>query len=230
LQSSEPRSNGAGRPSLLTPAQQAEADRNRILTKLEHGRADVGSPAHGRQRMLAWGGAGAVALLLAGGAVFGLSGDKPPATGVATPRLAAASVVPPVAVAAPVAPLPQPDVATILDVPSPGVAAAKPAPGSLLEALEPETASTGGKAQKSPERTAPVVRKPKPPAPRKVVPRAETDSDVALLAALVAHTQAERRAREEQDSCRHLKGRKAKECRAAACEAAPDAAQACPKR
>lgn len=227
MQSSEPRSSGAGRPSLLTPAQQAEADRNRILTKLEHGRADVGTPTHGRQRMLAWGGAGALALLLAGGAVFGLSGDKPAAAGVAAPRLAQASVVPPVPVAVPV---PPPAAATILDVPSPGVVAAKPAPGSLLEALEPETAGTSGKAAKSPERAAPVVRKPKPAAPRKVVPRGETDSDVALLAALVAHTQAERRAREEQDGCKHLKGHKAKECRAAACEAAPETAQACPKR
>ena len=59
----------AGRPSLLTPAQQAEAERNRILTTLESGRGAGKSAGQRERRRPSWlvVGLGALALLVAAG-------------------------------------------------------------------------------------------------------------------------------------------------------------------
>jgi hypothetical protein len=108
LQSSEEHRPRSGKPSLLTPAQQAEADRNRILTKLEHGRADHGAGSGPRNRILAWGGAGVAAVALLAGGGFWLSSERSadlprqPANIVApVPMAAPASVSVPAADAAP---------------------------------------------------------------------------------------------------------------------------------
>lgn len=235
LQSSEERRTGAARPSLLTPAQQAEADRNRILTKLEHGNAQPPTPAHPRGKALAWGASGVAALALLGGAAFWMGGEP------ATPAVvAAASVAPPAARAAAPASVPA---ATIQDEPAPLVlaspapkaeAAAKPGADDLRDALEEGTGDKKPPASKpvdSPVKkpVKPMVKAEAKPAvkpPVKAAPRKSTehDSDLALLSALVAHTQASRarddglRAlRKELKACTRLKGSKARDCREEAC-------------
>jgi hypothetical protein len=234
LQSSEERSKGSSRPSLLTPAQQAEADRNRILTKLEHGNANP--PAATRSRApIAWGAAGALALALVGGGAYWMGSDQP-----AAPTAVAAASVPPVPVrtAAPATPSIEPAAAIheepaplVLAGPAPTVeTAAKPGPDDLRSALEEGT--TVKKAPAPKPAASPVKKPPKPvakpekkpvakAAPRKAAP---PDSDLTLLSALVAHTQARRapddglRAlRKELKACTRLKGTKARDCREEAC-------------
>jgi hypothetical protein len=238
LQSSEERSKGSSRPSLLTPAQQAEADRNRILTKLEHGNANP--PAATRSRApIAWGAAGVLALALVGGGAYWMGGGQT----AAPTAVAAASVLPgPVRTAAPATPPIEPPAApaaAIRDEPPPLViaspapvveTAAKPGPDDLRSALEEGT--TVKKAPAPKLAASPVKKPPKPvakpekksvakAAPRKAAP---PDSDLTLLSALVAHTQARRapddglRAlRKELKACTRLKGTKARDCREEAC-------------
>lgn len=247
MQSSEESSKRAARPSLLTPAQQAEADRNRILTKLEHGKTQPPARTRRPRRPLAWGAAGLLALAVSGGAAFWATGDQPEA---APAPLAAAAVMP----ASPVTPEPVP-AATIHDEP----AGAKPAHDDLRSALEEGTvgaktpepklakalpddlrsALEEGTAVKKAPPAKPTVASPKAapkpavkpaakpapkPAPRKTPARDAPDSDVALLSALVAHTQASRgnnegsRAlRNELKACKRLTGAKARDCREEAC-------------
>lgn len=254
MQSSEEPRKGAGRPSLLTPAQQAEADRNRILTKLEHGKTEVPAASRKRGRAMVWGATGALALALAGGAAFNMSGDEPRAPQSAPVELAAASVAPAraaVPVAAPaevVVPA-----ATIRDEPVPPIdSAAKPAPDDLRKALEEGTAGkqaamaksgkparddlrdaleegTAVKKAPAPKPAARVVKTPakpalKPaPAARKAPAPTSHDSDVALLSALVAHSQparaseSNRALKRELAQCRRLSGSKARDCREEAC-------------
>lgn len=249
MQSSEEPRKGAGRPSLLTPAQQAEADRNRILTKLEHGKTEVPASSRKRGRAVLWGATGALALALAGGAAFNMGGEEPRAAQSAPVVLAAASVAParaanpaPAEVAVPAA--------TIHDEPLP--AAAKPAPDDLRKALEEGTASkqaavaksekparddlrdaleegTAVKKAPAPKPAVRVVKAPaKPalksaPAARKAPAPTSHDSDVALLSALVAHSQparvseSNRALKRELAQCRRMTGRKARDCREEAC-------------
>lgn len=249
MQSSEEPRKGAGRPSLLTPAQQAEADRNRILTKLEHGKTEVPASSRKRGRAVLWGATGALALALAGGAAFNMGGDEPHAAQSAPVVLAAASVAParatnsaPAEVAVPAA--------TIHDEPVP--AAAKPAPDDLRKALEEGTAGkqaavaksekparddlrdaleegTAVKKAPAPKPAVRVVKAPaKPalksaPAARKAPAPTSHDSDVALLSALVAHSQparvseSNRALKRELAQCRRMTGRKARDCREEAC-------------
>jgi hypothetical protein len=247
LQSSEESSKRSARPSLLTPAQQAEADRNRILTKLEHGKAQPPAAASKPRRPLAWGAAGLLALAAIGGGAFWTAGDQPEAA----PTVLAAAPVAPVRTAEP-EPVPA---AAIHDEPAPAkpahddlrsaleegaVAAKKPEstlakamPDDLRSALEEGTAIKKTPAPKpaaASTRAAvkPVARpatKPAPKAPvRKTPAHAAPDSDVALLAALVAHTQASRgntegsrTLRNELKACRRLSGAKARDCREEAC-------------
>lgn len=233
MQSSELRSKGAGRPSLLTPAQQAEADRNRILTKLEHGKANPGFGARGRGRGLVWGGAGVLALVLAGGAWYGLSGDGA-SVPVAPPRLAANNV-PPARPAVLPDPPPVPAAAAIQDEPP---AVVSPMTGSVVASSS--ATSQSGQApvetvkKHAPARTAEkpvrVAAKAKPTAPRRAEARAETDADVAILSALVAQTHASHGLQHELDECSHLKGSQARECRADACAGHEDTVSACRKR
>lgn len=233
MQSSELRSKGAGRPSLLTPAQQAEADRNRILTKLEHGKANPGFGARGRGRGLIWGGAGVLALVLAGGAWFGLSGDGASPT-VAPPRLAANNL-PPARPAVLPEPPPAPAAAAIQDEPpatdspmngsgdasSSAIARSKPAP---VDSVKKHASA------KPAEKPVRVAVKAKPAGSRKAEAHAETDADVAILTALVAQTHASHGLQHELDECNQLKGSKARECRADACAGHEDSVSACRKR
>ena len=267
MQSSEESSKRSARPSLLTPAQQAEADRNRILTKLEHGKTAPRAPARRPRRPLAWGAAGLLVLAVLGGAAFWMADDQPDAA----PTVLAAAVAP----ARAVEPEPAP-AAAIHDEPlaaTPGngataaATAAKPAPDDLRSALEegatviklpaakpakadpddlrsaleegsavkerpvPRTTASNPKVVVKPaakpvaKTAAKPAAKPAPKAaPRKEPARAKPDSDVALLSALVAHSQAtrgnsegSRALREELKACKRLKGSKARDCREEAC-------------
>ncbi|MGV8866487.1 MAG: hypothetical protein ACOH2S_06165 [Janthinobacterium svalbardensis] len=186
----------------MTPAQQAEADRSRILNHLEGGRRPAPVPHEGRRasRWPVWGGmlAGAL-LLLATGAWLG---QRETAV-VAEPVLASTAPVPetpPVATAPVTAAasiheeepeaLPRQSLSEMLgaDLPAPAPAPVS-GPRDLLS-----------KALESPQKSAPKpARAPqkKPPAkPLKPVDSAkpaatpEQENDVALLAALVSHAQA----------------------------------------
>lgn len=252
MQSSEEPRKGAGRPSLLTPAQQAEADRNRILTKLEHGKTEVPASSRKRGRAVLWGATGALALALAGGAAFNMGGDEPHAAQSAPVVLAAASVAPARAVNPAPAEVAVP-AATIHDEPLPASnTAAKPAPDDLRKALEEGTAGkqaavaksekparddlrdaleegTAVKKAPAPKPAVRVVKAPaKPalksaPAVRKAPAPTSHDSDVALLSALVAHSQparvseSNRALKRELAQCRRMTGRKARDCREEAC-------------
>ncbi|MEV4777927.1 hypothetical protein [Burkholderia sp. LMU1-1-1.1] len=212
------------RPSLLTPAQQEEADRNRILSTLESG-SGAGKPAAKRGRgRLAWVGLG-VALL---GVVVGIgayvtrenahnevmtsvaaaSKDLPPAPAAATPAVPAevsadevlASAAPAAVInddrAAQQAPVKQESLSEMLN--AGGEPAAKPGHDVLSKALETPSAGAPAPAKSA----AKPVPKPKPKPAAKEVKKApsepattpEQESDIALLSALVAHAQAADRA------------------------------------
>lgn len=247
MPSSEERRTGARMPSLLTPAQQAEADRNRILTKLEHGKADPPA-ARPRSRKLAWGAGGAAALALIGGAAFWNGGTAPVAPHAA-PMIAAANVAP-ARVEPPAVKPAEPEVsaAAILDEPAPAAvaspapkvdAAAKTAPDDLRRALEEGTEKkhTPHKAVAKADAPKPLAKassKLAPAAPRKAPAKTTPDSDVALLSALVAHTQASRGAsdatpalKKELKACSRLKGSKARDCREEACLGFENSVAAC---
>ncbi|CDG83173.1 hypothetical protein [Janthinobacterium agaricidamnosum] len=203
MQSNDENPRAAGRPSLLTPAQQAEADRHRILNHLEHPSGAEAGSRRQRGKVLWGGGLGLGALLIAAGAWFSAGdGDieRQQADGAAI-RLAVA------------APAAKPDVpestaaATIHDEdPLAGLqggdAPAEKQP-SLKDMLNAQPASQPqsendvlGKAlaQAAPKQAATAKSAPKlvkaatkPKPPPQV--EAEPDNDVTLLAALVAHAQ-----------------------------------------
>lgn len=193
------------RPSLLTPAQQAEADRNRILSHLDGGRRPAPVPQQGRRgsRWLVWTGmlAGAM-LLLATGAWLG---QREPAA-QDEPVLASTAPTPPApAVAAATAAAsireeeqPAPPQQSLSDMLGADLPVPVPAPGPVRSARD-----VLSKALETPQKSAPrparapqpapqkkPAAKPVPPAPAKPAVTPEQESDVALLAALVSHGQA----------------------------------------
>lgn len=241
------------RPSLLTQAQQAEADRNRILTTLEGG--NTGSPVRARRGSLALrGGMGAVAallLLLAAGVWLGQRGER------AGDDAAPAAPLPlPAATAAPAAVAP-PAVASIHDEAPSGAVAPQQSLSEMLDAGATATAATAaaGNARAAhpddvlskaletpsppPAAVKPAVKAPRPAAkkppvkgPAATPARRAEDSDVALLSALLAHTQAapvpKKTAsglRTQLQQCATLKRDAAVACRARACQGHADNAQ-----
>jgi hypothetical protein len=204
---------------LLTPAQQEEADRNRILSTLESG-SSAGKPAAKRGRArLAWAGLGVALLGMAVGigtyvtrenaqsevmtSVAAASKDLPPtpAPSAAAPAEVSADEV--LASAAPAAvinddpaarqaPVKQESLSEMLN--AGGAPAAKPGHDELSKALETPSAGAPAPAKSA----AKPVPKPKPKPAVKEVKKApsepattpEQESDIALLSALVAHAQA----------------------------------------
>ncbi|MET3132984.1 hypothetical protein AAKU55_003266 [Oxalobacteraceae bacterium GrIS 1.11] len=227
------------RPSLLSAAQQAEADRSRILTNLE-GTVAAGKPARARgSRKILWSGVGMVALAMMVGAGVWLNddGDQDP---VETPRAHRAPST--ATTGAPITDAHVADAhaaATIHDevVTEPRqtlremlTGGPKPAPktgGDILsKALEGAPQEAGAK----PESSAHVAARAAQPAARDKVahPKAsqavlETDSDVTLLAALVAHAQANFGGKKAVGTaaqlleCKKMSGAEAELCRARAC-------------
>lgn len=204
------------RPSLLTAAQQAEADRHRILTRLEGGRtAHPALAARGRGRAVRYGAMAATALLLlaAGGWLGQRTTDEqvasaaapdlpveaaPPVAARTAPATAPASAPAPALIRdeAPAAdPAPRQSLSEMLvagAAPPPG--ADRPAAGVLSKALERPSPP----AKTSPARTPPRQLARAAPAPAKksaakpAAPAANhaEDRDLALLTALLAHAQA----------------------------------------
>jgi hypothetical protein len=86
LQCPDDNRRSAGRPSLLTPTQQADAERNRILSNLEGGKIAV-KPAP-KRGLLLWAGIGLGALALIGAAVAWVADGE--AGDAATPGVVAA--------------------------------------------------------------------------------------------------------------------------------------------
>lgn len=200
MQSNDDSRRPSTRPSLLTPAQQAEADRSRILNHLEGGRRPAPVPHEGGRigRWTVWGGmlAGAL-LLLATGAWLG----QRETAAQAEPALASTAPAPetPAVASAPVTAaasireeeqqaLPQQSLSEMLDAGMPApVPAPVPSPRDVLS-----------KALETPQKSAPKAAPPKKPtakplnpaAPAKPATTPEQENDVALLAALVSHAQA----------------------------------------
>ncbi|WP_156894887.1 hypothetical protein [Janthinobacterium sp. 1_2014MBL_MicDiv] len=192
----------SARPSLLTPAQQAEADRNRILTTLQGGKggAVAGGATGGRLAVRYGAGAAAALLLLAAGVWLGQRGADAQAPVVAALPAAAATVpdAPPAVarihdeVPAAIDPAPRQSLNDMLTA-APARSAATPAGDVLSKALETPSAPAARPA-KTPARSVPKASHPpakKPAAKAETAPAAsrEEESDIALLAALVAHAQ-----------------------------------------
>jgi hypothetical protein len=200
------------RPSLLTPAQQADASRNGISLNLRSGSAAAKPPPRPSRRLLGWGGLtlGVLAMLAGGGAWYSQSrsGDQPltnvasaaPTSNSKTVNLAdvpAAEVL----AAAPAAAINDEVPASPKGMPG---ADAEPAPKagadvlskaletpSLAAAAKPVDApANGGHLAPEPELKK-TPAKPQPQPQRRAKPKStKPDSDVTLLAALMAHAQA----------------------------------------
>lgn len=227
------------RPSLLTPAQQAEADRSRILNHLEGGRRPAPVPHEGRRaiRWPVWGGmlVGAM-LLLATGAWLG----QRETAAVAEPVLASTAPAPetpgvanaPVTAAASIREeeqqaLPLQSLSEMLDADLPVPARVPAARDVLSKALESPQKSAP-KPARAPQKKPPA--KPlKPADPAKPAATPEQDNDVALLAALVSHAQAGMPPKKASSSlqaqlqqCSKLKPAAADSCRQRTCAGRTD--------
>ncbi|WP_161911724.1 hypothetical protein [Janthinobacterium sp. Ant5-2-1] len=238
------------RPSLLTQAQQAEADRNRILTTLEGG--NTGSSARSRRGRLSlragMGAAAALLLLVAAGVWLGQRGERAgDDDGLAAPfslPIASAVEAPPAAASihdeAPSgAAVPQQSLSDMLDAGAAATAATAAArnasaahPGDVLsKALE--TPSPPAAAVKQTARAArPAAKKTPAKVPTATPARRAEDSDIALLSALLAHAQAapapKKTAaglRAQLRQCAALKRDAAVACHARACQGHGDNAQ-----
>ena len=227
------------RPSLLTPAQQAEADRSRILNHLEGGRWPAPVPHEGRRasRWPVWGSmlAGAM-LLLAAGAWLGqretAAVAEPVVTSTAPAPETPAVATAPITMAASIREeeqqaLPQQSLSEMLgaDLPAP---APVPTPRDVLsKALESPQKSAPRPAHAPQKR--PPAKPLKPADPAKPAATPEQDNDVALLAALVSHAQvgmppkkAPSSLQAQLQQCSILKPAAAESCRQRTCAGRTD--------
>lgn len=213
MQHSDERPQSSGRPSLLSTEQQAEADRHRILGGLDgKPKGSTAGAAKSRRGKLNWLAAGATVLALGTGSALWLSAEGEKEIVLAGTAPLPSAPAPAAALAAePVKLTPEPEevssAAILEDAP---VVASAPADDELSKMLEPKAdapaparvavtaapkkhVALAKVAAKPHAPTAmamnvePVLRK-KPPAHSKAV--APEDADVALLAALVAHSKA----------------------------------------
>ncbi len=212
----EDRRTGSTRPSLLSTEQPANTEQSSILGNLDSKSGKMSKPKQpARAGKARWAiGAVALAALGAGAAVWsGYDAGAPPAVvaaPVAAPKAPAPPAVPVVTPAPPVEP--EVSTAAILDEPPKdaekplaelfsAAPAPKPAPDELAKVLEKPERSAPKKdkhalrvakakaepvkvARKDKPKTVAAAPKKKPAREVKPVP---VDSDVALLAALVAH-------------------------------------------
>jgi hypothetical protein len=225
-----------GRPSLLSPDEQAVPEQKGILSSLDGMHAPTRAvQARPRSRALAWG-CGAVGAIVVGGAVFLLGGGEQRAPAVAVAAVAdvpRAAPVTPVALPAPAAPAP----AVLRDEPAaPDVPMANPL-AEMAAPPAPERRKTHvAKAEKAERKDAHAKaahRKAHETAQEKrAKPRAERepDSDVVLLAALMSHIDpASRKATPAQqlEACRRYNAAGEEQCRARVCEKAGRKEAAC---
>lgn len=214
MQRDDERPPSTGRPSLLSQQPPAGADRNSILNDMEKKPARAAAAPTAKPRNKAVLGAvvaGALALAV-GGAVW-MSGESEP-----EPALAHVAPAAPITPAPAVAPVAEPATATIVEetaAVSPAAdntrslkdmlndtpAVPKPPRDELAEALarphaaakpKPKLAQAAEskKADKPQAKPVKLAQKAEPAAKVKAKAAAAPDSDVALLAALMAHVQA----------------------------------------
>ena len=234
MQHQDDRPVRGGRPSLLSPDEQAAPERQGILSSLD-GMPAPARAAQGprpRSRALAWS-AAAVGAIVVGGAVFVLGGGEPRAPAVAVAAVAdvpRAAPLTPVFMPAPAAPAP----AVLRDEPS---APEAPMANPLAEMAAPPAPERhkahAAKADKKEVHAKAAHRKTHETAQEKrTKPRAERepDSDVVLLAALMSHMEpANRKATPAQqlDACRRYNAAGEAQCRARVCEKAGRKEAAC---
>lgn len=186
------------RPSLLTPAQQAEADRNRILTKLEGGKSAVPDTGKRGGRVAAWSAMAVAALLLLGAGAW-LGQRDGGTTGGDAAEAEAASVSAPAKPVVTTAPEAAPAGANINEEAPPPrqslsemLGAGTPAEPSRASKAAPAASDILSRALETPAKSTPKpVHAPvKKPLAKPVRPATtpEQDNDVALLAALLSHT------------------------------------------
>jgi hypothetical protein len=252
LRSSDEGRTVSSRPSLLSAAQQAEANGNRILGNLEGAKAPdkraTGEP-RGRRIAMWTGGALAALLVLMGAAMVMGRDDAAPAANTAARETApvAAQVAmtdataEPVTVAAatindehvaPSAAAPADSKKSLSDLLSAGSERASPTDAEVLaKALETPSAKRAAK----PAAKAAVAVHPKTGAPAKPHPApVEADSDVTLLQALVAHLEgltgrkkAAPTAQSLLQHCKQLSAAEAEQCRVRACAGGAKGDPAC---
>lgn len=218
MQRDDERPPSTGRPSLLSKQQPADADRNNILNGLEGKPARAAAVKTTKRRAkFAMGAVAGVALLvLAVGAFALLSGDHDaePALAHAAAAAAATPITPAPAVE-PAAPAPATAVIveetaavspaadntrSLKDMLNDTPETAKQPPDELTAALERPHAAATAKAKpklaqaaehkKTEQRAAKTTKVAQKTEPAKAKAKAAPDSDVALLAALMAHVQA----------------------------------------
>ena len=251
MRSSDEGRTVSSRPSLLSAAQQAEANGNRILGNLEGANGPdkraMGEP-RGRRIAIWTGGALAALLVLTGAAmVMGRDGTAPAANQAAretapvaaTVAMTDATAEPATAAAtindehvSPSAAAPADSKKSLSDLLTAGSEPASPTDAEVLtKALETPSAKRAAK----PAVKAAVAAHPKTVAPAKPHPApAEADSDVTLLQALVAHLdgftgrkKAAPTAQSMLQHCKQLSGAEAEQCRARACAGGAKGDPAC---
>jgi hypothetical protein len=234
------------RPSLLSPDEQAAPERQGILSSLDGmGAQPRAAPGpRPRSRALAWGLAGAGAIVV-GAALFLLTGgEERQALAVAVaaaPSVAAVAEAPRAAPLTPVSlPEPAPPTAAVLrDEPAAPVEPepAGPMPNPLADMAVPSAPehhkAHAAKAERKEAHAKAAHRKAHETAQAKrSKPRAarEQDSDVVLLAALMSHIDpANRKATPAQqlEACRRYNAAGEAQCRARVCEAVGRKETAC---
>jgi type IV secretory pathway VirB10-like protein len=242
-----------GRPTLLTPDEQAAPGRQGILSSLDgmQGQAAAAPGPRPRSRALAWGGAAAGAIAVCG-ALFLFGGSEDRAAPVAAPVQVAAA---PAAPAAPVTPvsLPAQVPAQAAPAPAPAVlrdepaAPAGPVPNPLAEMAPPAAPARhkerSAKADKAERKEAHAKtahakaqdksrEKPREAGKEKrAKPGArEQDSDVVLLAALMSHMDPKKgkaTPAEQLEACRRYNAAGEEQCRARVCATAGHKEAAC---
>lgn len=242
-----------GRPSLLSATQQAELDRQRVASGAMPAKVDTQRGQAGlKQRNLLFAGSIVVLAAFVGFSVWlmnDVSSDaamsswarnKPPAVPVTAAPVSAPAIVE----AAPAEPpqlaaaitdehadkdMPQQSLKQMLNAePAP-----KAGPDVLSKALEAEAPRKRAEPRLAKVEKEAVKPRPKPAAAKQAKP-AEPDSDVALLAALVAHTHSQPEARkaaartqEQLRQCKQKSEVEAKECQARVCEGRAKSEAAC---
>jgi hypothetical protein len=222
----------AGRPSLLSPDEQAVPERQGILSSLDGIRTPAGPAQRPRSRArgLAWGGAAVGAAVVVGAALFMSGADRQtPAT------VAAVAAVP----AVHDAPMAKPAPAVLRDEP------AAPAENPLADMApaahgaevhdKPRAEKAGRKEAHAARRTAREHTHDKPqdrPPPKRPKARRapEADSDVVLLAALVSHIEPKKgkaTPAEQLEACRRYNAAGEAQCRARVCADAGRKEAAC---
>ena len=246
----------AGRPSLLSPDEQAAPERQGILSSLDGMQVPGGATPvrRRRSRTLAWGGAAAGALVVGAALFLASAGDEreTPSRSSATPAVALAAASAdaprptPVALPAPVTATPAP--AVLRDEPAATLANPladmAPATAPVADVRAPAARAPArhkahdAKAERKEARTR---RKERDGTHEKSKARLaerhpkahaahEADSDVVLLAALVSHIEPKKgkaTPAEQLEACRRYNAAGEAQCRARVCASAGRKEAAC---